>query len=137
MIKTMGVQPFIFDDQSPYLFLLSISDVINYFDLDIITDREHVFLDREDCDLNAPFDGSLREKQYFVNGILITGLFELLSNESFAQIEDRFETFIDTLKSIIQRRLVSEAISSTHEVFVHDDEDNGDVVIGFRAISKV
>lgn len=134
MIKTMGVQPFIFDQQSPYLFLVSIGDVIKYFDLDIIMDGEYAFLNREDCDLNAPFDGSYRLKQYFVNGILITGLFELLSNERFSKIEEQFESFLTTLKSIIHRRLVSEGISSTHEVFAHHDEDCGDVVLGFRAI---
>jgi len=134
MIKTMGVQPLIFDEQSPYLFLSSISDVIKYFDLNIIMDGEHAFLDREDCDLKAPFDGSYRDKQYFVNGILITGLFELLSNEEFSAIEKQFEDFIATLKSIIHRRLVSDSISSTHEVFAHHDEDCGDIVLGFRAI---
>ncbi|WP_084419503.1 hypothetical protein [Henriciella litoralis] len=131
MISTMGVQPFNFSKPSPYLLIEGIDDVLKYLDQEIVIRDNHAFLDRDDISLDGEFGGTAREKQYYANGLLITGLFEELDNEKFFEVEKRFEEMIATISSLLGRRLRAEGLEASHSVFVEKDEGYGDIVIGF------
>lgn len=127
----MGVQPFNFSKPSPYLLLEAIDDILHYLDQDIVIRDGYAFLNRDDISLDDEFDGTETEKQYYANGLLITGLLEELENKKFFEIEERFDEIIASISRLLERRLRSARIDSTHSVFVKKDEDYGDVVIGF------
>jgi len=131
MINTMGVQPFDFENPSPFLLLEAIEDILNYLNHEIILIDEFAFLNRENISLELDFDGSMRDKQYYTNGLLISGLFEHLDNEKFPDIENKFQLLLKTLSNLLQKKLQNANLSDTHCVFVEADEDYGDVVIGF------
>jgi len=131
MIKTMGVQPFIFSEKSLWLLIKSVDDILKYLDHDIIICDGYAFLDRKDLTLENPYDGEQFMKQYFVNGLLISGLFETTENAEFTKIEKRFDELILTITSLLERKLKDSRIDSDHNVFIDRDEDYGDIVIGF------
>lgn len=131
MIKTMSVQSVSFSDPSPYLLLEAIDNIIAYLNHDIIMDGEHAFFDRKDITVSISPDGPTRNKQYYVNGILISGLLENLDNEKFSMVQKRFDDLIETICSLMVKKLKSADIFSSHEVFVDRDDDYGDIVIGF------
>lgn len=131
MIKTMGVQPFSFSKPSPYLLLEGIDDILKYLSQEIVVVDGFAFLNRSDISLDDVFNGTLREKQYFVNGLLISGLLEELDNDKFFSIENRFDDLIATMSKLLQKKLRAAGIDSSHNIFVKKDEGYGDIVIGF------
>ena len=129
-LKTSGVQPFMFSEPSPYILLESVHDTLKYFDYDIIMKGEHAFLNRQEISIDNKSDLTPEKKQYYANGLLITGLLEQLSNEEYFKIEQQFEKLLETISNLIQRKLEAQKLNSCHCVFIHKD-DHGNIVIGF------
>ena len=129
-LKTSGVQPFIFSKPSPYILVEAVHDTLKYFDHDIIMKGEHAFLKRQEISIDNNSDLTPEKKQYYANGLLITGLLEQLSNEEYFKVEQQFEKLLETITNLIQRRLEAQNLNSSHCAFIHKD-DHGDIVIGF------
>ena len=129
-LSTSGVQPFIFSEPSPYILLESVHDILKYLNHDIIMQGEHGFLNRTDISLDGNEGLDLEKKQFLANGLLVTGLLEVLTNDQYDEVECQFDTMIGTLANIIQRKLEFYKLVACHSVFIHKD-DYGDIVIGF------
>lgn len=131
MIKTMGVQHLDFANPSVYLFLEAMDDILRYLNQEIIIDNSLAFFDRVDLSLEDPFEGTMKMKQYWVNGILISGLLEQLDNDEFIKNEEKFNNLVSSVCSSLEQKLKLNNLNDTHEVYVDRDEDYGDVVVTF------
>lgn len=127
----MGVQHLDFANPSVYLFLEAMDDILRYLNQEIIIDNSLAFFDRVDLSLEDPFEGTMKMKQYWVNGILISGLLEQLDNDEFIKNEEKFNNLVSSVCSSLEQKLKLNNLNDTHEVYVDRDEDYGDVVVTF------
>ena len=129
-LRTSGVQPIIPSETSAYIILESIHDILKYLDYDIVIKDKHAFLNRPDISLDVDEKLNLEKKQFFTNALLISGLIEMLDDNQYDEVESQFNKMIETLSSLIHRKLKRHNLTTSHSVFIHKD-DCDDILIGF------